>query len=830
MAAQFVTHYFQDLQQDIKIRQCGTIVFNADNLSNVIEIELYNGTEAYSGGGSVSCSVIAPDGATVPVTGGTLSGNVVSVTLTGDCFAIPGQIGVGVQVVNGTQKTTVLKAIYNVELLDTDTVVDPGSRLTASVADLVSDIETATAEIPASDMASLMAGIAPTFSTSISYQAGAYVYYSGTLYRFTAAHSAGSWTGTDAIVAVVGNDVSDLKTATETAIEQQIGVEILHANGTSTFSPAKEYYINANISNGVIGTSNPARATTPYIYIPINTVANWTVASGYAFTAVAQYDANKTYLGQFTTQQAATRFIRCCLKRSDNENITLAEAAAAFSVSFYYAFDKNVDIVALEQQTTAVEILHANGTNTFSPAKENYINANMSSGIVGAYNAARATTPFIYIPVNASISWSLSSGYTFTSIYQYDAEKNVLGQYVDVKPAARFIRFCIKRSDDADITLTEAAEAFSVSYTYSSNYVTKEHGKNLLDTSTTTVGYIKNNTGAIDSTNTYRTSDYIPISNGQKITISPSVRIFLAYDENQDSITSSYMNTETDNYTYTASANGYIRFSYRVANESSTQAEYGDTATDYEPYRPQIEAGIGLNITMKNEVNAIVGGDSAITGKKFLLFGDSIMHGAGNSNYGIGDILNELYNMTFWDYCESGALVEYKSGVTATPVYQQVLNAISANRDPDFVIIDGLSNDITSGMLGTVSGDFDYSTHGYNDFSSALEYCFGLLRTNYPTVPVLYVIPHSSAARVYATELQFGDRAREICKKWSVPIADVYKDGNMTARISAQLQEYTYYPTETSGTHPNRKGYDFAYMPLIVNWLKNIYANIVVSN
>ena len=220
MPAQFTKHFVQDLTQDIKIRQCGTIVFNADNLSNVITVDLYNGTEPYSGGGTVAGAVICPDGATVALDNGTLTGNVASVTLKADCFAIPGQIGVGVQVISGSIRTTVLKAIYNVELLSTDNMVDPDSRITASVTQLVADIEAATADIPASDMASLMSGIAPTFSTSTSYAAWAYVYYSGTLYRFTADHAAGSWTGdppTDATAVVLGNDlgiqVSTLKNA-----------------------------------------------------------------------------------------------------------------------------------------------------------------------------------------------------------------------------------------------------------------------------------------------------------------------------------------------------------------------------------------------------------------------------------------------------------------------------------------------------------------------------------------------------------------------------------------------------------------------------------------
>ena len=338
-------------------------------------------------------------------------------------------------------------------------------------------------------------------------------------------------------------------------------------------------------------------------------------------------------------------------------------------------------------------------------------------------------------------------------------------------------------------------------------------------------GYISNNAGAITVAGSYHTSDYIPIASGQKITISPSVRIFLAFDASKSPITASYMNTETDNYTYTATADGYVRFSYRDQNADITQAEYGATATPYVPYQTEVEPDIHLNEAMRSDVQGIIGGES-IVGKKFLLFGDSIMHGAGNSNYGVGDILQEKYAMSFWDYCESGALVEYKEGRTQTPVYQQIANAITAGRSPDFIIMDGLSNDINAGTLGEMSTDFDYVTHGYNTFGAALEYCFGQLRTSYPEIPVLYVIPHSSNARDYALELQFGNLAREICKKWSVPIADVYRDGNMTARIPAQLQAFTYYPTETSGTHPNRAGYDFAYMPLITDWLKNVYANI----
>ena len=141
---QFEKHFVQDLTQDIKVRHCGSIVFNADNLSNVVSVDLYNGKVPASVSGTVVGAVIAPDGATVPVDNGAISGNTVSITLTRACCALPGNIGVGIQVVIGDVATTVLKAIYNVELFNTDIIVDPDSRITLSLAEIEAKLD----EIP----------------------------------------------------------------------------------------------------------------------------------------------------------------------------------------------------------------------------------------------------------------------------------------------------------------------------------------------------------------------------------------------------------------------------------------------------------------------------------------------------------------------------------------------------------------------------------------------------------------------------------------------------------------------------------------------------------
>ncbi len=200
--AQFIKHFVQDLQDEIRIRQCGTIVFNADDLSNVLSVDLYNGGEAYTPTGTVVGAVICSDGSTVPITNGTISGNTVSITLTAACFAIPGQIGVGIQIVTGSIKTTVLKAIYNAERFETDNVIDPDERITITVSDLVEDIAEAVASIPA-DYTDLLAAIAPTFSNDTAYTSGQFVWYSGNLYRFTQDHAAGAWNASHVQAAVV---------------------------------------------------------------------------------------------------------------------------------------------------------------------------------------------------------------------------------------------------------------------------------------------------------------------------------------------------------------------------------------------------------------------------------------------------------------------------------------------------------------------------------------------------------------------------------------------------------------------------------------------------
>lgn len=54
-----------------------------------------------------------------------------------------------------------------------------------------------------------LTAIAPVFSTSYAYAAGDYVFYNGTLYRFTAAKAAGAWSSSVVEAATLAAAVAD---------------------------------------------------------------------------------------------------------------------------------------------------------------------------------------------------------------------------------------------------------------------------------------------------------------------------------------------------------------------------------------------------------------------------------------------------------------------------------------------------------------------------------------------------------------------------------------------------------------------------------------------
>lgn len=238
MAAQDKVTFKQDLTEPVKIRHYEGVVFTGDDCGNIIKVALFDGGVPYSGGGTVSATAILADGTTFPLTQGVITDNMVSVPLEAGALAVSGLMGLYVKISGDGIICTVLNAIFTVQATDTGMV--PAAMVT-TVNELVAAIRDAQDSIPA-DLTNLLAAVAPTFSTATAYSAGAYVWQGGKLYRFTAAHPSGTWTGTDAVEVALGNDIADLKSALA-----EYGIDTIYQGAfdrtKSTANNAKYYYI-----------------------------------------------------------------------------------------------------------------------------------------------------------------------------------------------------------------------------------------------------------------------------------------------------------------------------------------------------------------------------------------------------------------------------------------------------------------------------------------------------------------------------------------------------------------------------------------------------------
>lgn len=353
----FERWFEQDLTKKVGIQHAESLTFSGNNASNVVGVYVYKDGTPAELTGTVTGTVIRPDGMTVPLIG-TLSGNAVSAVLTEACFAVPGYIGVALTVTSGDITMTVLKATFEVEPIETGTVVDPSGEITANVAELISDIETAVATIPAS-YSDLLAAVAPTFDPEAStpYQSGAYVWYDGKLYQFTANHT-GAWTGTDAVSVNVGEEISVLKSAFDPLyITEQTGLTAaLIANG----------FINPDGST----TGGHYNIITKNIYyLSDASVVRFAAPTGYAIE-VFKYNASGVFLESYghadIRDETATPFVSVLFNKGEGYRIMVGRFNNADSET--YVTDEFAASILI--YTSTVALVRYNEAQTLTDAQK----------------------------------------------------------------------------------------------------------------------------------------------------------------------------------------------------------------------------------------------------------------------------------------------------------------------------------------------------------------------------------------------------------------------------------------------------------------------------
>lgn len=131
---------------------------------------------------------------------------------------------------------------------------------------------------------------AATFDTTKAYSAGDYVIYSGSLYRFTADKTAGSWDSTKVVAVALADDVSDLKRTTKEEWESVL-IESLA--------------VNDSVSNWYKSTPNNLESISYDFIITAKTAGTYSFQIGYGQSA----EAMTITVGNYTFAAGETKRI-----------------------------------------------------------------------------------------------------------------------------------------------------------------------------------------------------------------------------------------------------------------------------------------------------------------------------------------------------------------------------------------------------------------------------------------------------------------------------------------------------------------------------------------
>jgi len=231
------------LDAPIQVESLHGVTFSNENKGHQFVISAMRGGELVALTGTVTAKFMRANNTTILLAGSGYAGIVdgkATVTLHQDCYNIPGRFQLAIFLTENGETSCIYACVGMVQRTQNGELIDSGDVVPSleELLEKIQDCEDATTA--ANTAAAAVPGlIADTFSTSVAYAVGDYVYHDGNLYRFTADHEAGDWLGTDATACKIGPEVSDLKSAVEEKIGSVSGNLYNKSNITN-----RQYYSN----------------------------------------------------------------------------------------------------------------------------------------------------------------------------------------------------------------------------------------------------------------------------------------------------------------------------------------------------------------------------------------------------------------------------------------------------------------------------------------------------------------------------------------------------------------------------------------------------------
>lgn len=208
------------------------------------------------------------------------------------------------------------------------------------------------------------------------------------------------------------------------------------------------------------------------------------------------------------------------------------------------------------------------------------------------------------------------------------------------------------------------------------------------------------------------------------------------------------------------------------------------------------------------------------------------MYGSGNNGVGVGEYLEKDFGLNLLKYCVGGARVGFCNGKNW--VIEQLRSALKDGVKADLILFDGFTNDcnisdgdscdVPLGELTEAVPDI-WSVTREDNFSVCFQSIAVALKKYFPDAKCLFIRPHKMGRRDAVKQVEYGERAVEICKKYKIDVCDLYEESGLDTFLPDQRDKYTndsYGWGRGDCTHPNAEGYAKFYMPLIEKAILNL--------
>ena len=325
------------------------------------------------------------------------------------------------------------------------------------------------------------------------------------------------------------------------------------------------------------------------------------------------------------------------------------------------------------------------------------------------------------------------------------------------------------------------------------------------------------------SNTTYKSYLNIPVKAGESYYIGNSHRVACVIDNAENKLVlQSNTQNKTDPFIFNVEKSGLLCVCFYMTEEKPWVA-LAEKETEYEEYGSKL-----LQEWLKLQIEKY-GYSNPLKGKTIYNFGDSISNGQGNlvgdKRLGPAELVALDNDMVCTDFAVSGSTMSTAGG--GNYILKRINDAISASPiTTDFVLLAGGINDLKFTSVGDFSepssnDDFGEKYIGLLDtsnFSGAFETAIYRILNAWPGTQLIYMTEHKMPSHYNDGTETLYQTAKKICKKWCVPILDMWNSGGLNMSVLANNKAYGTGDVNLDGihtdtTHPNGEAYRLYYVP-----------------